>query len=449
MLVTNHGNDSMVNSKSNLDIQESQEKIYKFWLDLIKTWSPEDILIEFKHLFINCLPNNINQDALTSLNDLIFTNNEAEFLNTLKRSCYILINNWDASRNYKYIKELLELFLDKEISKKSLSHSVSKLRRWLNTFVNSKDYQALQVFVSKYEINNQTHWANRYTPYLLVTQYADLNNPLEQREAARALYKKLKEKFKFDLAMYTVRSQSAACKHDLPENPTSLGDEVLNIIKTIVGQKTLFDYSNLSNLFLEQTENISYKYFKLNLIKYLRFALSNQEFAEVLTGQLTEKFVQLYEEYDEDVIDESLMLRTCNRVIEYITTENQQEPSQLFILLIAHGSPLNLVIVLLKIILISRNSRTHMENCIGNIIEYYRNQPEEECKWIISFMEIFNITFAIYAEDVHYNLVSMEDEASNTELDEQLEAYRIFAQIKPQKKIELSPEQMTKLFNQK
>ncbi len=439
----------MTNSKNNLNSQESQEKIYKFWLDIIKTWSPEDVLIEFKKLFIDYQQNNINQEAVKSLNELIFANNEAEFINTIKRSCYILVNNWDASRNYKYIKQLLELFLDKEISKKSLSLSVTRLRRWLNTFVNSKDYQALQVFVSKYETNNQTHWANRYTPYLLVTQYADLNNPIEQREAARALYKKLKEKFKFDLAMYTVRSQSAACKDDLPENPTNLGDDVLHIIKTIVGQKTLFDYTNLSNIFLEHTENVAYKYFKNNLIKYLNFAANNQDFAEVLRGKLTEKFAQLYEEYDEEVIDESLMLRTCNRVIEYITTENKQEPSQLFILLIAHGSPLNLVIVMLKIILISRNSRIHMENCIGNLIEYYRNQPEEDCKWIISFMEIFNITFAIYAEDVHYNLVSMEDEASDTQLDEQLEAYRIFAQIKPHKKIELSPEQMTMLFNQK
>ncbi|HEY9692702.1 MAG TPA: hypothetical protein V6D15_10875 [Oculatellaceae cyanobacterium] len=439
----------MTNSKNNLDLQESQEEIYRFWLALIKQWSPEDVLIEFKKLFIDCQPNKINTDALKSLNKLIFANDEAEFINTIKRSCYILINNWDASRNYKYIKELLELFLDKEISKKSLSLSVSRLRRWLNTFVNSKDYQALQVFVSKYETNNQTHWANRYTPYLLVTQYADLNNPIEQREAAKALYKKLKEKFKFDLAMYTVRSQSAACKYDMPENPTNLGDEVLRIIKTIVGQKNLFDYTNLSHIFLEQTENVFYSSFKINLIKYLNFAGTNKEFAEILTEKLTEKFAQLYEEYDEDVIDEALILRTCNRVIEYITTENKQEPTQLFVLLIAHGSPLNLVIVLLKIILICRNSRIHMENCIGNLIEYYRNQPEEDCKWIISFMEIFNITFAIYAEDVHYNLVSMENEASDTQLDEQLEAYRIFAQIKPQKKIELSPEQMTKLFNQK
>ncbi len=44
-------------------------------------------------------------------------------------------------------------------------------------------------------------------------------------------------------------------------------------------------------------------------------------------------------------------------------------------------------------------------------------------------MEIFNITFAIYAENVEYNLVKMEeDQSSNPQLN--LDDYRVFSQMK-------------------
>lgn len=109
--------------------------------------------------------------------------------------------------------------------------------------------------------------------------------------------------------------------------------------------------------------------------------------------------------------------------------ENGKEPSLLFVSLLTQGHSLTLVIILLKTILISRNSRRHLEIKIAHLIRYYEKYPEDECKWVINFMEIFNITFAIYAENVEYNLIKMEeDESSNPQLN--LDAYRVFSQMK-------------------
>ena len=419
--------------------QQAQEMIYQFLLELVRQQPPAKVLLEFKHLFIDYDSCGSNAEVSRAISELIFTNNEKDFRHTLKRSCYILVNNWDTSRNHGSIKELVDLFADVTISKKSLSSNINRLRTWLANFVNSQDYYELKLFLAKYGYGEKEHWSSRYTSYLLVPQYTNFNNPVEQREAARALSQKLKDQFKFDLAMYTARSQSPLQKHKIPRNPTGLGDEVLRLVKMIVAKRGSFSYENLAHIFIEQTKEINYKHFKLCLQKYLIFSVAQKDFVEVLNKKLSSKLELLYDSYHEDQVDEALLLRTCNRVIEYLTTEDPNKPSGLFILLLSEGNPLTLVIVLLKIILICPNARTHLENCIANLIKYYVDYPEDECQWVVNFFEVFNITFAIHADNVQYNLIKIEARKGKGESEVVQESYRVFSQLRDTKS-EVAPE---------
>jgi len=427
--------------KSGLHTQQAQEMIYQFLLELVRKQPPAEVLEEFKRLFIDYDSHPGNLDAIQSISILLFSNNEKDFRNTLKRSCYILINNWETSRNYSYIKELVELFSESNISKKTLSPGLGRLRNWLGHFVNSKDYNDLKLFILKYGYSDKEHWSNRYTSYLLVPQYTNPDNPAEQREAARTLSKKLKDKFKFDLAMYTARCQSSVQKDKIPNNPTGLGDEVLRFIKMIVVKRGSFSYENLANIFIEQTKELNYKKFKSSLQKYLIFSVGNKDFVEALNKKLSEKLESLYERHNEEHLNEALVLRTCNRIIDYLTTENQKKPSELFILLMSQGHSLTLVIVLLKIILICPNARLHLENRIAKLIQHYLHYPEEECKWAVNFFEVFNITFAIHAENVQYNLIKMDGKMSDNRSDAALETYRVFSQLRDGTPIEAAQQE--------
>ena len=426
-----HPTDPWVRLKtSGMPAHQAQEMIYQFLLSLVRQQPPVKVLLEFKRLFLEYELSGCNGEALKALSELIINNNEKDFRHTLKRSCYILVNNWDTSRNHSSIKELVELFADFKITRKAISPSLSRLRGWVANFIGSQDYYELKLFLTKYGYSDKAHWSNRYTSYLLVPQYTNLKNPIEQREVARALSKKLKDQFKFDLAMYTARSQSPTPEAKSPKNPTALGDEVLRFIKMIVAKRGTFSYENLANIFLKQTQALNYKKFKGSLQKYLIFSVANKDFVEVLKQQLSEKLETLYENHHGEQVSEALLLRTCNRVIEYLTIEDHQEPSELFILLLSHGHPLTLVIVLLKIILICPNSRTHLENCIAKLIQYYVDYPEQECKWVINFFEVFNITFAIHADNVQYNLIKMESKDSNNDSEAPIETYRVFSQLR-------------------
>jgi hypothetical protein len=427
-------------NKPGRSIQQAQETIYIFLLGVVKKWPPEEVLLEFKRLFIYHI-DSISADSMQALYEIVFSNNEEEFRNTLKRCCYILVNNWDATRNYKPIQDLIKTFADAPFNRKTASPTLKRLRQWVENFVSSRDFEELKLFASRYEDHDRGPWAARYTSYLLVPQYIDLRNPIEQREAARTLSKQLKDRFKFDLAMYIARSQTKVPAERGPKNPTVLGDEVLRLIKAIVAKRGPFSYSNLANIFTNQTKNLSYREFKQSLQQYLVFAVENQEFVEALQTKLAEKLSVLYESHDGEIISNALILRTCNRLIEYLTTENQEEPSQLFILLLSQGNPVTLVIVLLKIILICKHARTHLEACIAELIKYYQNYPEDECAWVVNFLEVFNVTFTIHTENVQYNLIKMEvDEPPQAALLFDPDKYRIFSQLKREVKLELLPE---------
>lgn len=427
--------------KSGRNIQQSQDIVYNFLLSIVKRWPPEEVLLEFRRLFVYHV-DSISSEAMEAVYDIVFANNEDEFRNTIKRCCYILVNNWDAARNYKPIKELVQVFADPCVNRYTTSPTLKRLRLWLENFIKSKDYEELQLFASRYEEQPHGPWTARYTSYLLVPQYIDLKNPIEQREAARALSKQLKDRFKFDLAMYIARSQVNANGNRTAKNPTALGDEVLRLTKTIVAKRGPFSYANLANIFLNQTKSLSYEEFKASLRNYLVFSVENREFAETLQAKLAEKLETLYDIHNNETVSHALILRTCNRIIELLTTENQHDPSQLFILLLSQGSPVTLVIVLLKIILICRHARTHLEARIAELIRYYQDFPAQECGWVINFLEVFNVTFAIYAENVQYNLIRMrqEGEAQSTHIFNP-DQYRIFSQMKSSElMLEMFPE---------
>ncbi|WP_348254071.1 hypothetical protein [Leptolyngbya sp. AS-A5] len=412
-------------------IQQAQETLYQFFLEVVRQWFPEEVLLEFKRLFL-CNGDFAGSRVSHAIEQLIAQQNEIEFRNALKRCCYILVNNWDATRHYTAIQSLIQSFQEFEVQSQLANSNLKHLESWIQNFINSKDYEDLKLFATRNE-NRQKKWINRYISYLLVPQYVESNNPIEQREAARALSRQLKDRFKFDLAMYIAKSQSAVVPGKTPENPTALGDNVLMLVKAIVAKRGQFSYENLANIFINQIQTLNYREFKQSLQKYLIFSVDqHSSFAIMLQSKLAEKLDSLYIDYDFLPLTDALILRTCNRLIEVLTTENRQDPSPLFVALLAQGNSMTLVIVLLKLVLICSASRSHLEAQIAILIRYYDELPEQECSWIINFLEIFNVTFAIHAENVQYNLVNMQQtQAALPQTSINPDHYRIFSQMKP------------------
>lgn len=410
-------------------LQQSQDLIYKSLKSLVNSQPPETVLLEFKNLFISG-DSSINPEGLQALYKIILNNDEEEFKNTLKRSCYILVNNWASQRKFGFIQELIQILAAAKETPAPLSPSLKRLKNWVINFVAQEDYQELKLFAAPHLSQERGYWSHRYTSYLLVPQYLDSRNPKEQREIARNLSQRLKEKFKFDLAMYTARCNSSPAQNEELSNPTKLGEGVIRLIKKVITRTTLFDYTNQAHIFLQQTRELNYLKFKHRLKRYLGISANQRECLEVLPTKLYDKLDNLYETHNQDSLNVDLLLRTCRHIIEWLTTEDGQEPSHLFILLTTQGNTLALVVILLKIILICQYVRTYLEVCIAKLIRYYENYPEKECQWFINFLEVFNLVIAIYTENVQYNLVKVKDNYSENQSVGDLDTYRVFSQFK-------------------
>jgi hypothetical protein len=412
-----------------LSLSQAQELICEFFLEQIKQHSPELVLKEFKDLFIEPRVA-LNSMPHQALNLIISSGSEETFLTTLKRSIYILVNNWNTERQEKYIQQLVHLLSTSLNPKKICTVILKRSILWRRNFVNSQDYQDLKLFASKYENYYHEHWSQRYKSYLLVSQSLDMRKPLEQQEAARIYSQQLKERFKIELAMYTARYSSEPCQQNTSPNPTNLGDEVLRLIQKMLNKRNPFSYASLARIFLNQTQQIRYKNFKQSLLNYLLFSTNNQSLAETIKIQLSSQLNTLYQSYDDQHWDKCMLLRTCNRVIEYFTTVDGENPSLLFILLATQGKAMALAIFLLKIVLICPQTHTHLECCLAQLIQHYKCQSESECRWLIHFLEVIQVILTIYTEDVRYELVNMSECKQETNASDKRNLYRIFSQIK-------------------
>lgn len=429
-MVIDRVSDSFNPRRRHQDVQQAQQVIYDFLLEIVKDWPSDEVLEEFRGLFLQH-HETVSANAVPALYTILFANNKREFHNTLKRSCYILINNWEVAREYVAIRNLIQLFADPTIRRVSISPTIKRLRQWLQAFVDSHDFQDLKLFVQNRFSNEDLRWSRRYTAYLLAPQYIDTSNPLEQREAARALSQRLRDKFKFDLAMYTAHFQQAPTDGKRRVNPTMLGDSALRVIRTLVAKRGMFSHRNLARIFHEQTKGLTYGSYKNSLVEYLLFSAIRTDFVVTLENRLLAKLNSLYVKFNHQPLDASLTLLTSNRVIDYLMTEDAETPSSLFSLLLTNGRPLTLAIVLLKLLLISPSSHPYLDARIADLIRYYEQFPREECQWIINFLEIYGVTLAICGSDVQYNLVHIqqdESRASNSET-ASLDEYRIFSQI--------------------
>ena len=424
--------------KSQLDnsdptVGAAQDIIYKFFMNLTQNYEPELVLQQFKNLFIELIAP-VEPKFIQAIHTIIDCDSQLEFNNLFKRCCYILLNHWIAHRKYQLPQDLIKIISQRNLGEPDGNNSLKLLRVWLTNFVNSPEYEELKVFVFKQENPFQNHWTSRYQPYLLAAQYLDPNNTPKQRQTARILSQQLKDKYKFDLAMYTSRSQSAAFKFKGYDNPTLLGDEALRLIKIILINRGSMSYRNLAKIFLTQTQDITYKQFKKNLIKYL-FYYGDKFYS---TDLIRDKIINLLDicspENDEKNLNNSLLLRTCNYLIKSFTVDNSGEPSALFLIFATQLNPLRLAILMLKIILISPYSRRYLELCFARLIEYYQDRSAAECQWLIKFFEVSQIALTIYGNNVQYNLVNMSEKHQQEQLMTDLNNCRIFSQHKPFKK---------------
>jgi hypothetical protein len=389
-------------------IEQAQQRIYEFFLEIVRRKSPDEVLADFKNLFINFSESH-NPEITEALDQILTAYNEKEFFYTLRRCCYILINNWTVSNNRVSIQSLIDIFNHPSIHKKPKSIKLRTIRIWLQMFIQSEDFQSLQIFALHLEDHNKQDqkWDNRFVSYLLAYQYTNPASPREQRQAANLLAQKLKNKFKFDLAMYTARVGSHSLTQNQQTNPTSLSNNVINLVTLMLTKKSVLNCQRLAVNFIDNTKNSSYQEFKISLLKYIDFSITDVEVSETVQTKLQDRLLEFKSNHDDYPVNISLILKTTKYLISEVTISDRDQPTELFNILLHHTNPINLVVLLLKLLLLNESIRPYLELRVAAIIKYYSQYSESKCKSVIAFIDMLNIALAIYAGETRYNIVKM------------------------------------------
>jgi uncharacterized protein YjbI with pentapeptide repeats len=407
-----------------LNTHDYQRKIYSFFIQIVNSWEADQVINEFERMFLHLssanYPNNIE-----ALNWILIEKNEDVFRETLKRCFYILINNWNINRNYEANQQLIQAIeLSIQQNKHYISPSINCLRKWVNHFVQTPDYQKIRHFA----LSHTQSWTHRYESYLLTPSALNPDVSQEQRKVALQLAQEIKKKYTFDLAMYVARSESPASLSELQNNPTQLGKEVITLIKKTLSTQKLISYDHQAKLFIEQAKEWNYSIFKEALLNYLMLSSERQHPISYIRDKFCQKLEKLDSTYAEQPINKLMISRVCQQLIQVLTTENDQSPSSCFCLLSSQSHHLTSVLLLLKLILISRSCQNYLDQKIANLIHYYQDLEEQKCQKFIQFLEVFNLVFTLFTTNVQFHLVKVDPQGSPTYPN--LDGYRLFCQLK-------------------
>ncbi|MGB3535919.1 MAG: pentapeptide repeat-containing protein [Microcoleaceae cyanobacterium] len=415
-----------VKKYTELNNQHYQRIIYTFFIDIVNQWESNQVIEEFEQTFC-CLSSHTNSNNIQALNWMIVEKNEALFRETIKRCFYILINNWNINRNYNANQCLIQTVEKSSQTTKysyHLSSNIKCLRKWLHNFIQSQDYQKIQQFA----LSHTQSWTHRYESYLLTPSAVDPDISQVQRKAALQLAQEIKEKYKFDLAMYVTRSDCPTSLSESQENPTQLGKEVVTLIKKTLSTQNMISYDNQAKLFIEQSKNLNSSNFKIALLNYLGLSSKQQYPIPYIRDKFCQKLDKFELTFAQASVSKRLISKICQQLIQTLTTENSQSPSSCFCLLTSQEKYLTLVLLLLKLVLISRSSQNYLDQKIANLIHHYQSLEEKQCQKFIQFLEIFNLVFTLFTTNLQFHLVKIQPQSSLPK--QNLDQYRLFCQLK-------------------
>lgn len=422
----------MIKPQPNLSLQTvNQEKIiYQYLRDYLPNHSPEEIILEFRCLFIEGRSQNVLvRDTIENI--VCSKIKQEKFFYIVNYCFYIVINYWlNQKEKQDYIFQLLQIFDDVDYTAKYFSRRKQKIVTLTQDFVHSKHYAKLERIAIIFENQDDKEFSNHSLIKSLLPRYTFLYNYLaigqetlpEVTNLIKELQNKSTQSFDFKLAQHLIYrsrlieiAKAQQFSHGAGKiirripNPTLLTDKDLRVglkqyIKKIDHQSTLYQLSR--KFIVSNKQQITYRAFKRNLYRYLSFKIESKNSQYDFQEKLWQLIDNMYYQSDGLPIDESLILRTCRKLYQALIISNAEtNQHNLLIKLISNLGTAQTVMLLIKIVLICPQAKVDLEERLATLFTYYESKTIEDVPWIVKFLEYFLVAFSIYFSKLDLSLV--------------------------------------------
>ncbi|OKH12160.1 hypothetical protein [[Limnothrix rosea] IAM M-220] len=234
---------------------------------------------------------------------------------------------------------------------------------------------------------------------------SQISSVRRQREKKKRQLQQRQTQLKHHWALHQAKQQATqmglkgAQRHlSRPRGMSELDASVLDVMLEIWSRRGTFAPANLANIFLQQTESVSYADYKQALMRYLWTAIADEDGLQPLRQKMQETLDQLWPDQDRKKVDLRLKLRTCNRLISLITTQGYPYPSPMFTLLAVQEQYDVFGLILLRLMLLSRPSYQCFADAIAALREYYDKLKNSKSQWIVHFLEAFQLNISEYLD---------------------------------------------------
>ncbi|WP_013323409.1 hypothetical protein [Gloeothece verrucosa] len=395
--------------------RQQEQLLYDYLLGRVQTDTPENLLEEFRELFIEGRGFREAQ-VYTALENLIKAKDAQErFYYCFNRCCHILVNRWQMlPQHQQAIPELVKLLENLVPARQGVSTTPNRLRLLVKEFTLSDDYIKLErlarIIDNKGKTNNSIGTLiNRY-PYLYDHCLLSDESSQEHQQTVRQIKRKIEKNYEINLSRYVtyqVRMAQLARRNELSsesagliqpvKNPTLLSDrELSKSLKQYVGTvEGGYTYKSLSQNFITHTNfTPNYQAFKDDLYEYLVSSFENRR------GKFPQKLYQIIQntlsECNRQKPNEFLMLRTSSQLLNYLVVDSAQNPQHyVFIDLITNMGVTGTIGLLLKLILICKKVKPYLEKRFSILFNHYEGFATDGAPWLVKTLENLQLAFSL------------------------------------------------------
>lgn len=409
-------------------IDNRKQQLYDHFLNLVETDSSSEVIDRFRKLFIQGwgYPDG---EVLNTLEKIAGTKEiEQEFNFILNRCCHILINRWQPYCAKKdAIVELIKLF--EEVEKRSVSRAYGsrgarRVSELVKDFTTSEQYLTLKRLA---EVMNSSPAANsnsntalaqplrtlipRY-PYLYKHCLVSPDSSYDHQQAIKKIQQEKQGEYEVNLSQYVTHRVreirlarkgtplSTREKSTIITNPTLLNDpELFFALRQYVGKvETGHTYKDLAQRFLAHTkEPQSYLNFKDSFYEYLSTSLEldSRPASRKLHNKLYKQLQRTLEHSHEKQLNDSLMMRTCSTMLNFLVVDSPQRPQHfLFLDLLGNLGPIVTIGLLLKIVLVCSKVRPYLEQRFAILFNHYESDNRETVQWLVKALENMHLALS-------------------------------------------------------
>jgi hypothetical protein len=399
-----------VHSKSSSEPLE--QKIYQHLLDCARTEHPEQVLRRFQQLFIQygAYP---EASIRMALDALVRTGSAKQsFLPFFNRCCFILINRWQINPLHReMVVELVDLLHQTRGPSVIVGQPTpsGRLRFMVQEYVRSPLFTRLRQLSDFFNPKNDqderkplSSLLYRY-PYLYSHCMTSQEDEPDYQEMIGVAKKTAQRKFEQDLSSYLTHSLLTKSPESLKadfKNPTLLSaQDISTTLKTYLTKvDSQGSYRDVAQQFWTPAYHPnSYGAFKTSLHEYLISSIPPEFGRCRFNDQLRSYLKDLYPENATTPLNDFLVVRTCNQVLNFMVIESKQRPAHSVFMDLLNNLGSTLTIgLMLKVVLLCGKVKPYLDRRFSLLFQHYASQTRHSVRWLVRCLEKLNLAWCAH-----------------------------------------------------